>query len=72
VEVIDPHNAAEIFFDRLHEVKIIDEITRIVLVSRQDGVGVVVARLAVPLSELPDAIQMLVIALTEAARNQKI
>ena len=72
MDVIDPHNAQEIFFDILHDVKIVDEIVRIALVSRQDGVGVVVARLAVPLSELPEVIQTLVIALTQAARNAKI
>lgn len=68
MEVIDPHNAAEIFFDGVHEVKIMDGIVRVVLFSRQNSVGVVVARLALPLTELPDAIQALVIALTEAVK----
>jgi len=62
MDLIDPHNAAELFFDGIHEVKIIGGVVRIVLYSRQDGTGVVVARLALPLSELPDAIQALVIA----------
>ncbi|MET4210499.1 hypothetical protein [Bradyrhizobium sp. LA2.1] len=68
MDVIDPHNAQEIFFDGIHEVKIVDGIVRVVLFSRQNSTGVVVARLAVPLSELPDVIQALVIALTEAAK----
>lgn len=69
MQVIDPQNVAEIFFDLVHEVKIIGGIVRIVLVLRQDGTGIVVARLALPLSELPDAIQALVIALTNAAKK---
>lgn len=69
VVVTDPHNVAEIFTDGIHEVKIIGGIVRIVWFARQDGTGIVVARLAVPLSELPDAIQALVIALTNAAKG---
>ncbi|MGY3359775.1 hypothetical protein ACVWZK_006438 [Bradyrhizobium sp. GM0.4] len=69
IDVIDPHAAAEIFFDGIHEVKIVDGIVRVTLFSRQNSTGVVVARLALPLSELADAIQALVIALTEAARS---
>ncbi len=71
MDLIDPHNAQEIFFDGINEVKIIESIVRIVLYSRQNSVGVIVARLAVPLSELPDVIQALVIALTEAAKVPK-
>jgi hypothetical protein len=69
MDLIDPHNAQEIFFDGIHEVKIIEGIVRIVLFSRQNSTGVIVARLALPLSELADVIQALVIALTEAARG---
>jgi hypothetical protein len=69
IDVIDPHNAQEIFFDGIHEVKIVAGIVRIVLYSRQNDVGTVVARLALPLSELPDVIQALVIALTNAAKT---
>jgi hypothetical protein len=69
MDVIDPHNAQEIFFDGIHEVKIVAGIVRIVLFSRQNDVGTVVARLALPLSELPDVIQALVIALTNAAKT---
>jgi len=69
MDVIDPHNAQEIFFDGIHEVKIVAGIVRIVLFSRQNDVGTVVARLALPLSELPDVIQALVIALTNAAKS---
>jgi hypothetical protein len=69
IDVIDPHSAQEIFFDGIHEVKIVAGIVRIVLYSRQNDVGTVVARLALPLSELPDVIQALVIALTNAAKT---
>jgi hypothetical protein len=69
IDVIDPHNANEIFFDGIHEVKIVAGIVRIVLYSRQNDVGTVVARLALPLSELPEVIQALVIALTNAAKT---
>jgi len=68
-EIIDPHNVSEFFFDGIHEVKIVAGIVRIVLFSRQNDVGTVVARLALPLSELPDVIQALVIALTNAAKT---
>lgn len=69
MEVIDPHNVAEIFLDGIHEVRIIEGIVRVVLFSKQNAVGVIVARLALPLTELPDVIQALVIALTEAAKK---
>ena len=69
VVVTDPHNVPEVFTDGIHEVKIIGGIVRIVWFARQDGTGVVVARLAVPLTELPDVIQALVIALTNAAKG---
>jgi hypothetical protein len=69
MDVIDPHNVQEIFFDGIHEVRIIEGIVRVVIFSRQNAVGVIVARLALPLSELPDVIQALVIALTEAAKG---
>jgi hypothetical protein len=72
MDVIDPHNVAEIFFDGIHEVKIIEGIVRIVLFSRQNATGVIVARLALPLSELPDVIQALVIALTNAVRGGSV
>lgn len=68
MDVVDPHSVAEIFFDGIHEVRIIEGIVRVVLYSRQNSVGVVVARLAVPLSELPDVIQALVIALANAVK----
>ncbi|GEC56804.1 hypothetical protein [Bradyrhizobium phage ppBeUSDA76-2] len=67
MDLIDPRNVSEIFFDGIHEVKITRGIARIVLFSRQDGTGTVEARLRCPLSELPDIIQALVIALTKAA-----
>jgi hypothetical protein len=70
MDVIDPHNVHEIFFDRIHEVKITRGVVRIVLVSRQDGTSTIEARLRCPLSELPDIIQALVIALTNAARGK--
>lgn len=70
MDVIDPHNAQEIFFDAVNEVKIVRGVVRIVLISRQDGTGTIEARLRCPLSELADVIQSLVIALTKAARSK--
>jgi hypothetical protein len=69
MEIIDPHNAAEIFADGVHEVRIIDGVVRAVFFSRQNGVGIVVARLRLPVAGLPDVIQALVIALAEAAKQ---
>jgi hypothetical protein len=60
--------AADIFFDGVHDIKIIEGVVRIALIARRDGEMVIVARLAIPLSELPDVIQALVIALTDAAK----
>lgn len=60
--------AAEIFFDGVHEIKIIEGVVRMALVSRRDGQMIVALRLAIPLSELPEVIQELVIALTTAAK----
>ncbi|RXG85337.1 hypothetical protein [Bradyrhizobium zhanjiangense] len=70
MDVIDPHNITDLFFDGIHEVKIVADIVRITLYSRQNGTGLVVARLALPLSEFPDVIQALVIAQAEAAKNR--
>ena len=69
IAVVDPHNVQEIFADEIYEVKIVDGIVRTVWIERQDGTGTTVARLALPLSELPDVIQALVIALTNAVRT---
>ncbi|RZM98719.1 hypothetical protein CWO91_36845 [Bradyrhizobium genosp. SA-3] len=70
MDVIDPHNVTDLFFDGIHEVKIMAGVVRITLYSRQDDTGVVVARLALPLSEFPDVIQALAIAQAEAAKSQ--
>lgn len=70
MDVIDPHNAQEIFFDGIHEVKITRGVVRIVLISQQNGTAAIEARLRCPLSELPDVIQALVVALTKAARSK--
>jgi len=69
IAVVDPHNVQEIFADEICEVKIIEDVVRTVWIERQDGTGTIVARLALPLSELPDVIQALVIALTNAVRT---
>lgn len=68
MELIDPNGVPEIFFDAVHEVKIIKGVVRIVLFSRQNGVGIIVARLRIPAVGLPDVIQALVIALAEAPK----
>lgn len=68
MDLIDPHNAPEIFADGIHEVKITEGVARAVFFSRQNGVGIVAGRLRLPVAGLPDVIQALVIALTEAAK----
>lgn len=70
MDLIDPHHAKEIFFDGVSDVQVAKGFARIVLFSRQDGKGVIEARLRCPLSELPDVIQALVMALTKAARRK--
>lgn len=66
---IDPLAVPEIFLDGISEIKIIEGVVRIVLVERQDGQRIVSGRLKIPLSELPEVIQALVISLTEAAKS---
>lgn len=68
MEIIDPNNVQEVFADGVSEVRIIESVARAVFFSRQDGIGLVAARLAFPVAVLPDVIQALVIALAEAAR----
>lgn len=70
MEMIDPHTAQPIFFDGIHEVKIVGDVVHIALFSRQDGTGIIEARLVLPLSGLPDVIQRLTIALAEAGKNR--
>lgn len=66
-ELVDPLNAPEIFFDGIHEIKIIEGVVRIALFSRQNSVSVVTARLAIPMTALPDVIQSMMMSLAEAA-----
>lgn len=68
VDVIDPFSAQEILFDGVSDIKIIEGVVRAALYARRDDENIVVARLAIPISELPDVIQQLVMALTEAAK----
>ncbi len=65
---IDLFSSQEILFDGISDAKIIEGVTRFALHVRRDGEAVIVARLALPLSELPEVIQDLVILLTEAAK----
>lgn len=62
-------SAPEIFFDQVTDIKIIEGVARIALLARRDGRHIIVARLAIPLSELPDVIQSMVMALTNAAKT---
>lgn len=68
MEIVDPKNVAETFFDSASEVKITGDTVRSVLFSRQNGVGIVEARLVQPITELPELIQLFVVALAEAAK----
>lgn len=73
-ETIEPSPVAEIFFDGVSEIHITDQVFRCTLYSLQRTAGVVapmpvaVARMAVPVTELPDIIQGIVTAMTNAAR----
>jgi hypothetical protein len=69
MELLDPHNVQEVLCDGTDEVRIIEDKARTVFFSRQDGIGIVVARLAFPVSVLPDVIQALVAALARAPRT---
>lgn len=68
MELLDPQNVQEVLCDGADEVRIIEDKARTVFFSRQDGIGIIVARLAFPVSVLPDVIQALVIALAKSVR----
>lgn len=66
---IEAFAVPEIFVDGIADIKIIADVARVSLVERHDGLRVVTGRLKIPLVELPDVIQSLVIAFTEAAKT---
>lgn len=70
---IEPASSQEITVDDVVDLTIRDSLFRCTLVSQQQSEGhvknVEVARLAVPVSKLPDIIQKFVIALTQAAKT---
>lgn len=72
-ETIEPFDVREILFDGVTDIHITEGVFRCTLFSRQRSGGetqrVAVARIAAPVSELPDIVQKFVIALTEAART---
>lgn len=72
-EISEPFGVPEILFDGVTDIHITEAIFRCTLFSRQRTHGqihrVAVARLAAPISELPDIVQKFVIILTEAART---
>lgn len=68
-EPIDPIGVPEIFVDGVSDVRIIEGVTRIPFYARRDGEGEVVVRLAIPVAELPDVIQTLVITLANAVKT---
>jgi hypothetical protein len=67
-EVIDTMTAPEIFFDGIHEIKIVEGVVRIALYSKQNSSSMVAVRLVVPASELPEVIQGFVRVLADATR----
>lgn len=67
-EPIDTIGIPEILFDGVTDMHIIEGVARIVLYTRHNGESETVARLAIPISELPEVIQTLVMGLTEAAK----
>lgn len=72
-EISEPLGVQEILFDGVTDIHISDAVFRCTLFSRQRSHGqihrVAVARIAAPVSELPDIVQKFVIVLTEAART---
>lgn len=64
----EPIGLPVIAFDRIADVRIIEGLARISVVERLNGESEPVARLMVPMSELPEVIQALTIALVEAVR----
>lgn len=72
-EIAEPFAVKEILFDGVTDIHITDAVFRCTLFSRQRTHGqthrIAVARLAAPVSELPDIVQKFVIVLTEAART---
>lgn len=67
-EPIDPMNVPMIFFDGFTDIKIIDGVARAALLEKRDGETIIAARIACPVSKLPDLIQDLTIALITAAK----
>lgn len=75
-DVVEPFGAPEIFFDGVTDIHIVQAVFRCALFSRQrspgseeNGDSVIVARIAVPVSELPEIIEQFVIVLTRAAKD---
>jgi hypothetical protein len=65
----DPLNAPEIFFDGIHEIKIIEGVVRSALYSlNASGEKQIVVRLAIPVSELPAVLQATMMALTQTTK----
>lgn len=68
-DVVEGSGLPEIFFDGIHEIQIVEGVVRISLFNRQTEPAVITARLAVPVSELPDVILRLVTTMAEAAKE---
>ena len=64
---VDQLSAPEIFFDGVEDIKFDEGVVRLALYSNQGGARVVVVRLAIPSSGVPDVVQKLVVILTTAA-----
>jgi hypothetical protein len=68
-DLIDALNAPEIFFDGIHEIKIIEGVVRSALYSlNASGEKQIVVRLAIPVSELPAVLQATMMALTQTTK----
>ena len=72
-DTVEHYAVPEILFDGVTDIHVTEQLFRCTLFSRQKSHGrierIAVARLAAPLSELPDIVQKFVIVLTEAART---
>lgn len=74
-EAVEPFAVQEIFFEGVTDLHIEQGMFKCILFSRQKAPGesavhrVAIARLATPVSELPDIVQKFAIALTQAAKT---
>lgn len=71
VTMVDPIEVVgipEVVIDGISDIRIIEGLVRVTFFVRRNSETEMALRLAIPLSELPDVIQAMVLTLTEAAK----